>query len=126
MRRHRSRSLEAAYSAHSSRRSNRCWSASMSAAIGTPLSPESHCARQLTSTSPSCQHSAVDARGALTLADVLREHARSRPDATAVVERGYRATYPELDERVNRLAHALGGAGGGASPPGLWLPPHTP
>jgi acyl-CoA synthetase (AMP-forming)/AMP-acid ligase II len=63
----------------------------------------------------------VDARGALTLADVLREHARSRPDATAVVERGYRATYPELDERVNRLANALAEAGVGPSDRVLWL-----
>ncbi len=57
----------------------------------------------------------------LTLADVGREHRRSRPGRTAVVCRGYRASYPELDLRTNRLANALLAAGIGAGDPVLWL-----
>ena len=57
----------------------------------------------------------------LTLADVGREHRRSRPGRTAVVCQGYRATYPELDVRTNRLANALLAAGIGAGDPVLWL-----
>jgi long-chain acyl-CoA synthetase len=47
----------------------------------------------------------------LTLADVLREHRRSWPGRTAAVDGDLRLTYPELDTRVNRLAHGLVGAG---------------
>jgi long-chain acyl-CoA synthetase len=57
----------------------------------------------------------------LTLADVLREHRRSRPDAAAVVDGEHRATFPELDERVNRLANALIAAGVDGSERVLWL-----
>ena len=57
----------------------------------------------------------------LTLGDVLREHRRSRPQQTAVVCGTHRATYPELDERVNRLANALGDAGVGPGDLVLWL-----
>jgi long-chain acyl-CoA synthetase len=57
----------------------------------------------------------------LTLGDVLREHRRSRPLQTAVVCAGFRATYPELDRRVNRLANALVGAGVGPGHLVLWL-----
>jgi long-chain acyl-CoA synthetase len=57
----------------------------------------------------------------LTLGDVLREHRRSRPDRTAVVCGDYRATYPELDQRTNRLANALSDAGVGAGDLVLWL-----
>ena len=57
----------------------------------------------------------------LTLGDVLREHRRSRPQQTAVVCGEYRATYPELDDRVNRLAHALINAGVGTGEMVLWL-----
>ena len=57
----------------------------------------------------------------LTFADVGREHRRSRPHRTAVVCRDYRATYPQLDERTNRLANALLAAGLGAGDHVLWL-----
>jgi long-chain acyl-CoA synthetase len=63
----------------------------------------------------------VDPLHDLTLADVGREHRRSRPDRTAVVCRDHRATYPELDERTNRLANALLAAGLGAGDHVLWL-----
>ena len=43
----------------------------------------------------------------LTLSDVLSEHARSRPQVTAVVDGEVRLSYPQLDERVSRLAGAL-------------------
>jgi long-chain acyl-CoA synthetase len=63
----------------------------------------------------------TDALHALTLADVLREHRRSRPNRLATVDGDVRLTYPELDERVNRLAHALGGAGVERGSRILWL-----
>src|ERR1700704_2573155 len=64
---------------------------------------------------------AADPTRRLTLADVLREHRRSRPDATAVVDRGHRATYAQLDERVNRLANSLSGVGVAPGDRVLWL-----
>ncbi|MEV4568410.1 AMP-binding protein [Nonomuraea sp. NPDC049419] len=57
----------------------------------------------------------------LTLSDALAEHARSRPQATAVVDGEVRLTYPELDERVSRLAAALDGLGVGAGDRVVWL-----
>ncbi len=57
----------------------------------------------------------------LTLGDVLREHRRSRPQRTAVVCGAYRATYPALDQRTNRLANALVEAGVGTGDLVLWL-----
>jgi acyl-CoA synthetase (AMP-forming)/AMP-acid ligase II len=57
----------------------------------------------------------------LTLGDVLREHRRSRPGATATVDGDARQTYPELDERVNRLANALAADGFGTGDRVLWL-----
>jgi acyl-CoA synthetase (AMP-forming)/AMP-acid ligase II len=63
----------------------------------------------------------VDELHDLTLGDVLREHRRSRPLQTATVCGDYRATYPELDERTNRLANALGAAGVGPGHRVLWL-----
>ncbi len=56
-----------------------------------------------------------------TLADVLREHRRSRPQRLAVVDGDVRRTFPELDERVNRLAHALAAEGVGSGDRVLWL-----
>jgi len=56
-----------------------------------------------------------------TLGDTLREHARSRPDALAVVDGEVRLTYPQLDARVNRLASALADTGFGAGDRILWL-----
>lgn len=58
---------------------------------------------------------------ALTLADVCREHRRSRPQALAAVDGDVRLTYPALDERVNRLANALLEAGAGQGDRLLWL-----
>jgi long-chain acyl-CoA synthetase len=46
-----------------------------------------------------------------TLGDVLREHRRSRPHLLAAVDGDLRLTYAQLDERVNRLADALGKRG---------------
>lgn len=57
----------------------------------------------------------------LTLGDVLGEHRRGRPLETAVVDAEVRLTYPELDERVNRLASALAADGAGPGERVLWL-----
>jgi acyl-CoA synthetase (AMP-forming)/AMP-acid ligase II len=57
----------------------------------------------------------------LTLGDVLSEHRRGRPLETAVVDGDVRLTYPELDDRVNRLAQALAVDGVGAGERVLWL-----
>ncbi|MFF5206453.1 AMP-binding protein [Streptosporangium sp. NPDC000396] len=57
----------------------------------------------------------------LTLSDVLAEHARSRPQVTAVVDGETRLTYPELDGRVTRLANALAARGVTAGERVLWL-----
>ncbi len=58
---------------------------------------------------------------ALTLGQLLAEHRRSRPGVAAVVCCETRATYPELDERTDRLARGLLAAG--MEPGGrlLWL-----
>lgn len=47
--------------------------------------------------------------GPVRSADWVAYHARSRPDVTAVVDlaTGRRLTYPQLDERAERLATAL-------------------
>jgi long-chain acyl-CoA synthetase len=63
----------------------------------------------------------MDLLHALTLGDIVREHRRSYPDATAVVCGDARYTWPELDDRVNRLANALTGAGVRAGDRVLWL-----
>jgi long-chain acyl-CoA synthetase len=63
----------------------------------------------------------MDALHALTLADVLAEHRRSYPEQTAVVCRGDRCTYPELDARVSRLSNAFQAAGLGPGDRILWL-----
>ncbi|MEE1916306.1 AMP-binding protein [Pseudomonas asiatica] len=55
------------------------------------------------------------------VADVLREHRRSRPTMQAVVDGDVRLTWPQLDARVNRLAHALQAAGVTAGERILWL-----
>jgi acyl-CoA synthetase (AMP-forming)/AMP-acid ligase II len=47
----------------------------------------------------------------LTLPDVLAEHRRSRPRTRALVCGTTSITYPELDERTDRLARQLLGAG---------------
>jgi long-chain acyl-CoA synthetase len=58
---------------------------------------------------------------ALTLADLLRNNRRSFPTRTAVVCGPDRYTYPQLDERVNRLAGALEREGVGPGERVLWL-----
>jgi len=58
---------------------------------------------------------------ALTLADVLRGNARSYPERTATVCGEHRSTYPELDERVNRLAAALEREGVKTGERVLWI-----
>src|SRR5438132_945312 len=58
---------------------------------------------------------------AITLGDLLRANGRSHPTRTATVCGEDRATYPQLDERVNRLAWALGGEGVVAGERVLWL-----
>jgi acyl-CoA synthetase (AMP-forming)/AMP-acid ligase II len=63
----------------------------------------------------------VDEVHDLTLADVLREHARSRPGRTALVCGDVRSSYPEIDERTSRLAGALRSAGVGTGDRVLWL-----
>ena len=63
----------------------------------------------------------MDLLHTLTLGDVLREHRRSYPLHTALVCQDTRLTYPEMDDRVNRLAHALTGAGFRAGDRILWL-----
>jgi len=67
----------------------------------------------------------VDVLHGLTFADVLREQRRSRPEQVAVVDgdfnRDFRLTYPELDDRANRLANALAAAGVGVGDRILWL-----
>ena len=65
--------------------------------------------------------SALDLLHNLTLGDVLREHARSRPGVLAAVDGDVRLSYPELDARVNRLAHALHDAGVRSGDRVLWL-----
>lgn len=57
----------------------------------------------------------------LTLGDVLREKARSRPHHTAAVCGDGRWTYRELDERVTRTASALRALGVGEDGRVLWL-----
>ncbi|MER5998346.1 AMP-binding protein [Nonomuraea angiospora] len=57
----------------------------------------------------------------LSLSDLLADHARSRPQVTAVVDGEVRRTYPELDARVTRLADALAGRGVAAGERVVWL-----
>lgn len=46
-----------------------------------------------------------------TLDDVIRHHAQTRPDATAIVFEGTRLSYGELDRRASGVAQALIAAG---------------
>jgi acyl-CoA synthetase (AMP-forming)/AMP-acid ligase II len=57
----------------------------------------------------------------VNVGDILSEHARSRPMATAVVQAGIRATYRELDSRVGQATGALANLGVGQSSTVLWL-----
>ena len=49
----------------------------------------------------------------LRVADVIRDKARSQPNAVAVRHRGRAITYAQLDDRSNRLANVLLSAGAG-------------
>ncbi len=55
------------------------------------------------------------------LGDILREHRRSRPQLVAVVDGEVRLTWPEVDQRVNRLANVLSERGVGQGCRVLWL-----
>lgn len=63
----------------------------------------------------------MDLLHSLTLGDVLREHRRSHPNRTAIVDGDVRLTFPEFDDRVNQLADALTRAGIGRGDRILWL-----
>ena len=57
----------------------------------------------------------------ITVGDIIAEHGRSYPGGLALVDGERRLTWPELDERVNRLANALRGTGVGPGMRILWL-----
>jgi len=63
----------------------------------------------------------MDALHGLTLGDLLAEHARGRPQQAATVDGEVRLTFPDLDARVNRLAHSLRAEGVGRGDRVLWL-----
>jgi acyl-CoA synthetase (AMP-forming)/AMP-acid ligase II len=56
-----------------------------------------------------------------TLADVLRNHARARPDQLAVADDDAQLTWRAFDDRVNQCAVALASAGVDAGTRVLWL-----
>ena len=62
-----------------------------------------------------------DVLHSLTLGDVVREQRRSYSGREAVVCGEHRFTYPELDDRVNRLANALAGLSVNEGERVLWL-----
>src|SRR3954447_2627918 len=64
---------------------------------------------------------AMDLLHSLTLGDVLRENRRSYPKRDALVCREDRYTFPQMDERVNRLANALVADGFDQGDRILWL-----
>src|SRR5947199_5630376 len=63
----------------------------------------------------------MDLLHSLTLGDVLRENRRSYPQREPLVCGDFRLTYPEMDDRVNRLANALVADGFGEGDRILWL-----
>jgi long-chain acyl-CoA synthetase len=63
----------------------------------------------------------VNSTRRITVGDVIREHRRSFPGRTALVDGSVRLSWPELDERTNRLANALREAGVGPGDRILWL-----
>lgn len=63
----------------------------------------------------------MDLLHSLTLGDVLREHARSYPERTAVIDGDVRLTFPQLDRRVDQLANALLARGFQPGDRVLWL-----
>jgi long-chain acyl-CoA synthetase len=63
----------------------------------------------------------LDRRTSLTFGDLTREHRRSRPDRSAVVDGDITLTYRQLDERANKLATAMLGYGLGHGDRIAWL-----
>ncbi len=63
----------------------------------------------------------MDPIRSLTLGDIIREHRRSWPRQTAVVDGARRLTYLELDDRVSRLANAFVASGVHVGDRVLWL-----
>jgi long-chain acyl-CoA synthetase len=57
----------------------------------------------------------------ITVGDIIAEHRRSYPGRLALADAEHHLTWPELDERVNRLANALRAAGVGQGDRILWL-----
>ena len=57
----------------------------------------------------------------ITVGDIIAEHRRSYPGRLALADGQQQLTWPELDERVNRLANALRTAGVGQGDRILWL-----
>ena len=57
----------------------------------------------------------------ITVGDIITEHRRSYPGQLALTDGAYQLTWPEFDERVNRLANALRGTGVGPGDRILWL-----
>ena len=57
----------------------------------------------------------------ITVGDIISEHRRSYPAGLALADGDRHLTWPELDERVNRLANALHRAGVGPGDRILWL-----
>ena len=70
---------------------------------------------------PAARDASLAGLHAVGLADVLRQHRRSYPGGPAVVCGDFRLSYPELDDRVSRLASALRDAGAGPGSRLLWL-----
>jgi long-chain acyl-CoA synthetase len=63
----------------------------------------------------------TDCQAAPTLSSVLLEDARRYPDKIATAHGAERITFPQLAERVDRLANALAAAGFGAGDRLLWM-----
>ncbi len=57
----------------------------------------------------------------VTMGDIIAEHRRSHPNRLALADGVVHLTWPELDERVNRLANALRATGVGPGMRILWL-----
>ena len=57
----------------------------------------------------------------ITVGDIIAEHRRSYPDRLALADGEVHLTWPELDDRVNRLANALRETGVGRGDRILWL-----
>jgi hypothetical protein len=57
----------------------------------------------------------------ITVGDIIAEHRRSYPGRLALADGEYHMTWPELDERVNRLANALRAVGVDQGDRILWL-----